>query len=62
MKLREARICAALAIVGGLATSVFAQQAPVKRDFDAEIRAAYLRATDRRRSTDRLPFSTADRA
>lgn len=40
MKLREARICAALAIVGGLATSVFAQQAPVKRDFDAEIRAA----------------------
>ena len=40
MKSREAGICAALAIVAGLVTSVFAQQAPVKRDFDAEIRAA----------------------
>ena len=41
MKSLEARICAALAIVAGLAaSSVFAQQAPAQRDFDAEIRAA----------------------
>lgn len=41
MKLHGASVGAALAVVAGLAAgSVFAQQAPVTRDFDAEIRAA----------------------
>ena len=41
MKSHEAKLCAALALVAGVAASgVFAQQAAVKRDFDAEIRAA----------------------
>ena len=40
MKSRQARVGAALAIVAGLAAGAFAQQAPAKRDFEAEYRAA----------------------
>ena len=41
MKSRTTRVVSALAIVAGLAAgSVWAQQAPVQRDFETEIRAA----------------------
>ncbi len=41
MKYRAAGVAVAIGILGGLAaSSMYAQQAPVKRNFDAEIRAA----------------------
>ena len=47
MKLHAARVATALAIVTGLgANSAFAQQAPAKRDFDAETRTALRSAKD----------------
>jgi metallo-beta-lactamase class B len=46
MKSRQARVGAALAVAVGLAVVAFAQQAPARRDFDAEYRAAVQSAKD----------------